>query len=72
MYFGAFYTGLNNINVILLVDSYDYIFLMHTEMFMSHTFYVVINNVYLVYVHRSFIHLLVSSPKRRDSRILTN
>ena len=72
MYFEAFYTGLNNIHVILLVNSYDYIFLMHTEMFMSYTFYVVINNVYLVYVYRSFIHFLVLSPKCHDSGILTN
>ena len=50
MCFKAFYTGLNSIHVILLVNSYDYIFLMHTEMFMSHTLYLVINNVYLVYI----------------------
>ena len=72
MYFGAFYTVLNNIHVILLVNSFDYIFLMHTEMFMSHTFNVVINNVYLVYIYGSFIHFLVSSSKHRDSGILTN
>ena len=58
MCFNAFYIGLNNIHVILLVNFYDYISLMHTEMFMSHTFYLVINNVYLIYIYRSFIHLL--------------
>ena len=72
MYFEAFYTGLNNIYVILLVNSYDYIFLMHTEMFMSYTLYAIINNMYRIYAYRSFIHFLVSSPKRRDSGILTN
>ena len=60
MCFNAFYIGLNNIHVILLVNFYDYISLMHTEMFMSHTFYLVINNVYLIYIYRSFIHLLES------------
>ena len=50
MCFRLFYTGLNNIHIILLVNSCDYIFLMHIEMFMSHTFYLVINNVYLVYI----------------------
>ena len=59
MCFRAFYTGLNNIHVIFLVDSYDYIFVMHTELFMSHTFYLVINNVYFVYIYGSFIHLLI-------------
>ena len=45
MCFRVFYTDLNNIQVILLVNSYDYISLMHTEMFMSHMFYLVINIV---------------------------
>ena len=35
MWFKAFYSGLNNIYVILLVNFYDYISLMHTEMFIS-------------------------------------
>ena len=58
MCFREFYTGLNNIHVILLVNSYNYISLMHTKMFISHVFYLVINNVYLVYIYGSFIHLL--------------
>ena len=56
MCFKAFYTSLK-----LLVNSYDYILLMHTEMFMSHTFYLAINNIYLIYIYGSFIHLLGSS-----------
>ena len=35
MCFRAFYTSLNNIHVILLINSYDCISLMHTEMFIS-------------------------------------
>ena len=34
MCFRAFYTSLNNIHVILLINSYDYISLVHTEIFM--------------------------------------
>ena len=46
MCFIAFYPGLNNIHVILLVNSYDYISLMHTEMFISNYNFDPINEVF--------------------------
>ena len=46
MCFRAFYTGLNNIHVILLVNSYDYISFMHTEMFISNYSFDLVNDVF--------------------------
>ena len=46
MCFRAFYIGLNNIHVILLVNSYDYISVMHTEMFISNYSFDLVNDVF--------------------------
>ena len=46
MWLKAFYTGLNNIHVILLVNFYDYISLMHTEMFISNYNFDPVNEVF--------------------------
>ena len=46
MCFRVFYTGLNNIHVVLLVNSYDFIFLMHTEMFISNYNFNLVNEVF--------------------------
>ena len=46
MCFRVFYTGLNNIHVILLANSYDFISLMHTEMFISNYNFDLINEVF--------------------------
>ena len=46
MCFRAFYIGLNNIHVILLINSYDYISLMHTEMFISDYNFDLVNEVF--------------------------
>ena len=45
MCFRAFYIDLNNIHVILLINSYDYISLMHTEMFISNYNFNPINKI---------------------------
>ena len=46
MCFRAFYIGLNNIHVILLINPYDYISLMHTEMFISNYNFDLVNEVF--------------------------
>ena len=46
MCLSAFYTGLHNIHVILLVNSYDNISFMHTEMFISNYNFDPINKVF--------------------------
>ena len=46
MCFRSFYTGLNNIHVILLINSYDYISLMHTEMFIYNYIFNLVNEVF--------------------------
>ena len=46
MCFRAFYTGLNNIHFILLINSYDNIYLMHTEMFISNYNFNPVNEVF--------------------------
>ena len=46
MCFITFYTSLNNIHVILLINSYDYISLMHTEMFISNYNFDPVNEVF--------------------------
>ena len=46
MFFRAFYTGLKNIHVTLLVNSYDYISLMHTEMFIFNYNFDPVNEVF--------------------------
>ena len=44
--FRAFYTSLNNIHVILLINSYNYISLMHIEMFISNYNFDLVNEVF--------------------------
>ena len=46
MCFRAFYTGLNDIHVIPLINSYDYISLMHTKMFISNYNFDLVNEVF--------------------------
>ena len=46
MCFKAFYTGLNNIHIILLINSYDYISLMHTGMFIFNYNFDIVNEVF--------------------------
>ena len=46
MCFRTFYTSLNNIHVILLVNSYDYISLMYTEMLISNYNFDPVNEVF--------------------------
>ena len=46
MCFRVFDTGLNNIHVILLVNSYDFICLMHTEIFISNYNFDFVNEVF--------------------------
>ena len=40
------YTGLINIHVVFLVNSYDYISLMHTELFISNYNFDLVNEVF--------------------------
>ena len=46
MWLRAFYTGLNNNHVILLVNFYEYISLMHIEMFISNYNFNPVNEVF--------------------------
>ena len=46
MCFIVFYTGLNNIHVILIVNSYDFISLMHIEMFIYNYNFDLVNEVF--------------------------
>ena len=46
MCFRAIYIDLINIHVVLLVNSYDYISLMHTEMFISNYNFDPVNEVF--------------------------
>ena len=46
MCFREIYTSLINIHVVLLVNSYDYISLMHTEMFISNYNFDPVNEVF--------------------------
>ena len=46
MCFRSIYTGLINIHVVLLVNSYDYIYLMYIEMFISNYNFDPVNEVF--------------------------
>ena len=46
MCFRAIYTGLINIHIVLLVNSYDYISLMHIEMLISNYNFDSVNEVF--------------------------
>ena len=46
MWFRAFYTGINNIYGMLLVNLYDYTPLIHTEMFISNYNFNPVNEVF--------------------------
>ena len=63
MCFKAFYTGLNNIHVTLLVNSYDYISLMHTEMFIFNYNFDLVNEVFRQSDIIKNVHLCLKFPK---------
>ena len=57
MCFRSIYIGLINIHVVLLVNSYDYIYLMYTEIFISNYNFDPVNEVF-----RQSDHLTQYSP----------